>query len=56
MTINYPIDPYESVPETGYGRTGESAKKSHKNDFGIQGFKLRGKVNKVWTDNTGEKE
>jgi len=22
----------ESIPETGYGKTGESAKKSHKND------------------------
>jgi len=35
---------------------GESAKKSHKNDSGLEVFKLRGKVDKVWANNTGEKE
>src|SRR6218665_3457431 len=29
----------ESASETGYGKIGESAKKSHKNDSGLQGFK-----------------
>src|SRR6218665_3726517 len=28
----------ESIPETGYGKTGESAKKSHKNDSRLQVF------------------
>src|SRR6218665_3691894 len=46
----------ESVPETGYGKIGESAKKSHKNESGLQGFELRGTVDKVWDDNAGEKE
>src|SRR6218665_1671572 len=31
----------ESASETGYGKIGESAKKSHKNDSGLQGFELR---------------
>ena len=26
--------------ETGYGKIGKSAKKSHKNDSGLQGFEL----------------
>jgi len=30
----------ESVSETGYGKIGESAKKSHKNDSGLEGFEL----------------
>src|SRR6218665_2496160 len=34
----------------------ESAKKSHSNDSGLQGFELRGKVERVWTNNTEEKE
>ena len=46
----------ESIPETGYGKTGESAKRSHKNDSGLQGFELRGTVDKVWANNAGEKE
>jgi len=25
----------ESIPETGYGKTGEIAKKSHENDSGL---------------------
>ena len=33
-------------------KTGESAEKSHKNDSGLQGFELRGKVEEVWTNNT----
>ena len=45
----------ESISETGYGKTGESIKKSHKNNSGLQGFELRGKVEKVWTNNTGER-
>jgi len=28
----------ESIPETRHGKTGESAKKTYKNDLGIQGF------------------
>ena len=32
----------------------ESAKKSNKNDPLLQGFELRGKVEKVWSNNTGE--
>ena len=43
----------ESVPETGYVKIGESAKKSHRNDAGLQGFELLGKV---WASNAGEKE
>ena len=46
----------ESVSKTGYGKIGESAKKSHKNDSGLQGFELRGTVDKVWANNAGEKE
>src|SRR6218665_3152962 len=46
----------ESASETGYGKIGESAKKSHKNDSGLQGFELRGTVDKVWANNAGEKE
>src|SRR6218665_2543546 len=46
----------ESVPERGYGKSGESAKKSHKNDSGLQGFELRGMVDKVWAKNAGAKE
>src|SRR6218665_1813502 len=46
----------ESVSETGYGKIGESAKKSHTNDSGLQRFELRGKVDKVWANNDGEKE
>ena len=46
----------ESIPETGHGKTIESAKKSHKNDPWLQGFELQGKVEKVWTNNTGEEE
>ena len=46
----------ESVSETGYGKIVESAKKSHKNDSGLQGFELRGTVDKVWANNAGEKE
>jgi len=46
----------ESKPEKGHGKTGESAKKKHINDTGLQGFELRGKVEKVWTNNTIEKE
>src|SRR6218665_1314791 len=45
----------ESASETGYGKIGESAKKSHKNDSGLQGFELRGTVDKVWANNAGEK-
>src|SRR6218665_1603537 len=37
-------------------KIGESAKKSHKNDSGLQGFELRGTVDKVWANNAGEKE
>ena len=40
----------ESIPETGYGKTGESAKKSRKNDPGLQGFELRAKVEKLWAN------
>jgi len=46
----------ESIPETGergHGKPGEIAKNSHKNDLGLQGFELRAKVEKVWTNNTG---
>ena len=46
----------ESVSETVYGKIGESAKKSDKNDSGLQGFELRGTVDKVWVNNAGEKE
>ena len=46
----------ESIPEAVHGKTGESAKKSHKNYPGLQGSELRGKVEKVWTNNTGEME
>src|SRR6218665_1133120 len=46
----------ESASETGCGKIGESAKKSHKNDSGLQGFELRGTVDKVWANNAGEKE
>ena len=46
----------ESKPESGHGKTGESAKKSHKNDSGLQGFELQGNVESMWTNNTGEKE
>jgi len=30
----------ESIPEAEHGKTGESAKKSHKNDPGLYGFEL----------------
>src|SRR6218665_4057077 len=46
----------EPIPATGYGKIGETAKKSHKNDSRLQVFKLRGKVDKVWANNTGEKK
>src|SRR6218665_1099606 len=46
----------ESVSEAGYGKIGESAKKSHKNDSRLQIFELRGTVDKVWANNAGEKE
>jgi len=43
----------ESIPETGYG-------KLEKVQIGIttmmQGYKLRGKVDKLWANNTGETE
>jgi len=42
-----------SIPEAGQGKTGESAKNSHKNYPRLQGFELRGKVERVWTNNTG---
>jgi len=52
----YCIQVWNPYLETGHGTSRESAKKSHKNDPGLQGFELQGKVEKVWTNNTGEKE
>ena len=46
----------KSIPGTGQGKTGECAKKSHKNDPWLQEFDIRGKVEKVWTNNIGERE
>jgi len=46
----------ESIPQAGHGKTEENAMKSHKNDSGLLGFQLRGKVENVWTNNTVEKE
>jgi len=46
----------ESIPEIRHGKTGESAKKSHENDSGLQGLELWGQVEMVWTNNTGEME
>jgi len=40
------------IPETGHIKTEVFAKKSNKNDSGLQEFELRGKVEKVWTNNT----
>jgi len=34
----------------------KNAKTSQKNDSGSQGFEIRGKVERVWTNNTGEKD
>ena len=36
-------------------KTGESAAKSHKHDAGLQALELRGRVEKKWTNNTGER-
>src|SRR6218665_2306904 len=44
----------ESTPETGREVPGESAKKSHTNYPWLHKFELRGKVEKAWTNNTGE--
>jgi len=46
----------EPIPEAGHGKIGESAEKSHKNDTGLLRFELLGKVEKVWSNNTGEKK
>src|SRR6218665_3149406 len=54
--LEYCIQVWSPHLDTGYGKIGESAKKSHKNDSGLQGFELRGTVDKVWANNAGEKE
>jgi len=46
----------EFIPEVGHGKTRENVKKSHRNDPALQRFELRGKVEKAWNNNAGEKE
>ena len=48
----------EPTPCTRHGKTGGSrpTMTSYKNDSGLQGFESRGKAEKVWTNNTVEKE
>ena len=53
--LEYCIQVWSPCLQTGYGKTGESAKESHKNDSGLQVFKLRGNVDKVWA-NTREND
>jgi len=42
----------EFIPETVHGKAGENANNSHENDSGLQGFELRGKAEKVWTNSS----